>query len=203
MPKIGLFFGSFNPIHIGHLIMAEYFVENTDLKEVWFVVSPNNPLKKKESLLNERQRLYMVNLAVEDDARFRSCDIEFHLPIPSYTSHTLVHLQEKYPDKEFALIMGEDNLQNIDKWKNYQFILDNFSIYVYPRPNCNAGKWKEMPNVTFVPAPQIEISATMVRDSIANGKSVKYFLHPKVEKCIDEMGFYKQKSTTTSASPRP
>lgn len=193
MSKVGLFFGSFNPIHIGHLMMAEFFVENTDLKELWFVVSPNNPLKKKESLLDGRQRLYMVNLAVEDDARFRSSDIEFHLPIPSYTSHTLVHLQEKYPDKEFALIMGEDNLQNIEKWKNYEFILEHFPIYVYPRPNCDAGRWRNAPNVHFVPAPQLEISATMIRDSIAQGKSVKYFLHPKVAQCIDEMGFYRKR----------
>lgn len=192
MPKIGLFFGSFNPIHIGHLIMAEYFVETTDLKEIWFVVSPNNPLKKKESLLSEHQRLYMVNLAVEDDARFRSCDIEFHLPLPSYTCHTLVHLREKYPDKEFVLIMGEDNLQSIDKWKNYEFILENFEIYTYPRPGYDGGKWKTAPNVKFVPAPRIEISATMIRDSIANRRSVKYFLHPKVAQCIDEMGHYRR-----------
>ena len=193
MSKVGLFFGSFNPIHIGHLIMAEYFVENTDLKEVWFVVSPNNPLKKKESLLNGHQRLYMVNLAVEDDARFRSCDIEFGLPLPSYTSHTLVRLSEKYPDKEFVLIMGEDNLQSIDKWKNYEFILENYAIYVYPRPGCDGGKWKELPNVRMVNSPLMEISATMIRNSIAEGKSVQYFLHPKVAQCIDEMGFYRKK----------
>lgn len=190
MPKIGLFFGSFNPIHIGHLIMAEYFVENTDMKEVWFVVSPNNPLKKKESLLSEHQRLYMVNLAIEDDARFRSCDIEFKLPYPSYTCHTLAHLQEKYPDKEFALIMGEDNLENIEKWKNYEYILDNFSIYTYPRMGYDGGKYKTHPSVTFVPAPQVEISATLVRQSLAAGRRVHYLLHPKVAQFIDEMRLY-------------
>lgn len=192
MPKVGLFFGSFNPIHIGHLIMAEYFVENTDLAEVWFVVSPNNPLKQKSSLLSAAQRLYMVNLAVEDDARFRSSDIEFHLPLPSYTCHTLVYLQEKYPQKEFVLIMGEDNLESIEKWKNYQYILDNYNIYVYPRPGSDGGKWKDAPKVRMVPAPQIGISATMIREAIAAGRSVRYFLHPKVAECIDEMGFYKK-----------
>lgn len=193
MPKIGLFFGSFNPIHIGHLIMAEYFVENSDLKEIWFVVSPNNPLKKKESLLSEHQRLYMVNLAVEDDARFRSCDIEFHLSLPSYTCHTLVHLQEKYPDKEFVLIMGEDNLETIEKWKNYEFILDNFSIYAYPRIGSDGGKYKNHSNVTFVNAPYIGISATMIRNGIAEGKTMRYFVHPKVAQFIDEMRLYSKK----------
>lgn len=192
MQKIGLFFGSFNPIHIGHLIMAEYFVENTDLKEVWFVVSPNNPLKKKSTLLNELQRLYMVNLAVEDDPRFRSCDIELHLPVPSYTCHTLVHLREKYPDKQFALIMGEDNLESIEKWKNYEFIMENFPVYTYPRLGYDGGKWKSAPNVTFVPAPQVEISATLIRDALAKGQTIKYFLHPKVAQYIDEMGLYRR-----------
>ena len=195
MPKIGLFFGSFNPIHIGHLIMAEYFVENSDLKEIWFVVSPNNPMKKKESLLSEHQRLYMVNLAVEDDARFRSCDIEFHLSLPSYTCHTLVHLQEKYPDKEFVLIMGEDNLETIEKWKNYEFILDNFSIYAYPRIGSDGGKYKNHPHVTFVDAPYIGISATMIRNGIADGKTMRYFVHPKVAQFIDEMRLYSKKKS--------
>lgn len=195
MPKIGLFFGSFNPIHIGHLIMAEYFVENTDLKEIWFVVSPNNPMKKKESLLSEHQRLYMVNLAVEDDARFRSSDIEFHLSLPSYTCHTLVHLQEKYPDKEFVLIMGEDNLETIEKWKNYEFILENYSIYAYPRIGSDGGKYKNHPHVTFVSAPYIGISATMIRNGIAEGKTMHYFMHPKVAQFIDEMRLYSRKKT--------
>lgn len=193
MPKIGLFFGSFNPIHIGHLMLAEYIVENTDLKEIWFVVSPNNPLKKKSTLLSEHQRLYMVNLAIEDDARFRSCDIEFKLPYPSYTCHTLVYLQEKFPDKDFALIMGEDNLESIEKWKNYEFILENYSIYTYPRLGYDGGKYKQHPSVVFVNAPQIEVSATMIRDSLAQGKSVKYFLHHKVEQFIDEMQLYRRR----------
>ncbi|HNW67329.1 MAG TPA: nicotinate (nicotinamide) nucleotide adenylyltransferase [Bacteroidales bacterium] len=193
MQKIGLFFGSFNPIHIGHLIMAEYFIENTDLKEIWFVVSPNNPLKKKDTLLNASQRLYMVNIAIEDDPRFRSCDIEFKLPYPSYTCNTLVHLQENYPDKTFVLMMGEDNLENIEKWKNYEFILNNYSIYTYPRMSYDCGEHKNLPNVTFVPAPRIEISATLIRNSIAQKKSVKYLLPTKVEQFIDDMQLYQLK----------
>lgn len=192
MQKIGLFFGSFNPIHIGHLIMAEYFIENTDLHEIWFVVSPNNPLKKKETLLNASQRLYMVNLAIEDDARFRSSDIEFKLSYPSYTCHTLAHLQDRYPNKTFVLIMGEDNLESIEKWKNYQYILDNYSIYTYPRKGYDGGEKKKLPCVTFVPAPIIEISATMIRESIAQKKSVKYLLPAKVEQFIDEMQLYQR-----------
>lgn len=190
--KIGLFFGSFNPIHVGHLIIAEYIVEHSDLKELWFVVSPRNPLKKKQSLLNDRQRLYMVNIAIEDDYRFRACDIEFKLPQPSYTVNTLLHLAEKYPDKEFCLIMGEDNLDCIEKWYNYQFILDNYQIYVYPRDNYHTENKRELPNIHYVDAPKIGISATMIRQGIQEKKSVKYLMPEKVAKYVDEMGLYKQ-----------
>lgn len=189
--KIGLFFGSFNPIHVGHLIIAEYIVEHTDLKEIWFVVSPCNPLKKKQSLLNEHQRLYMVNLAIEDDPRFRSCDIEFKLPQPSYTVNTLAHLEEKYTDKEFCLIMGEDNLDCIEKWFNYQFILDNYHIYIYPRDNYQTQHKRELPNISYINAPKIEISATMIREGIKNRQSVKYLMTEKVAHYVDEMGLYK------------
>lgn len=189
--KIGLFFGSFNPVHVGHLIIAEFMVEHTDLKELWFVVSPCNPLKKKQSLLPERQRLYMVNLAIEDDPRFRASDIEFKLPHPSYTVNTLLHLQEKYPDKEFCLIMGEDNLECIEKWYNYQFILDNYSIYVYPRGNNNTEDKLILPRITRVNAPLMGISATMIRENIKNGHSVKYLMPEKVAKFVDEMSFFK------------
>lgn len=189
--KIGLFFGSFNPIHVGHLIIAEYIVEHTDLKELWFVVSPCNPLKKKQSLLPERQRLYMVNLAVEDDARFRASDIEFKLSQPSYTVNTLLHLQEKYPDKEFCLIMGEDNLDCIEKWYNYQYILDNYSIYVYPRGNKSAQNRRISSKITYVDAPLMGISATMIRENIKNCCSVKYLMPEKVAKYVDEMSFFK------------
>jgi nicotinate-nucleotide adenylyltransferase len=191
--KIGLFFGSFNPIHVGHLIIAEYIVEHSDLKELWFVVSPRNPLKKKQSLLNDRQRLYMVNLAIEDDYRFRSCDIEFKLPQPSYTVNTLLHLAEKYPDKEFCLIMGEDNLDCIEKWFNYQFILDHYQIYVYPRDDYKTEHKRELPNIHYVDAPKIGISATMIRQGIQEKKSVKYLMPEKVAKYVDDMGLYRRK----------
>ena len=191
MHKTGLYFGSFNPIHIGHLVIAEYMLEHSDLQEIWFVVSPCNPLKKKSSLLDDRQRLYMVNLAIEDDDRFRASDVEFGLPQPSYTCHTLVHLQEKFPQREFALIMGEDNLQTFEKWLNYDWILDNYHLYVYPRPGYDAAERKSHPHVTFVDAPQIELSSTMIRDNIKLRKSVRYMLPPKVFQYIDEMGFYR------------
>ena len=190
--KIGLFFGSFNPIHIGHLIIAEYIVEHSDLKELWFVVSPCNPLKKKQSLFNDLQRLYMVNIAIEDDPRFRSCDIEFKLPQPSYTVNTLLHLAEKYPDKEFCLIMGEDNLDCIEKWYNYEYILDNYQIYVYPRDNYKTENKRNLPNIHYVDAPKIGISATMIRQGIQEKKSVKYLMPEKVAQYVDEMGLYKQ-----------
>ncbi len=191
MHKTGLYFGSFNPIHVGHLIIAEYMLEHSDLQEIWFVVSPCNPLKKKSSLLDDRQRLYMVNLAIEEDDRFKASDVEFGLPQPSYTCHTLVHLQEKYPQREFALIMGEDNLQTFEKWLNYDWILNNYHLYVYPRPNCDAAERKNHPYVTFVDAPQIELSSTMIRDNIKLRKSVRYMLPPKVFQYLDEMGFYR------------
>ena len=174
MIKTGLYFGSFNPIHIGHLIIAEYMLEHSDLDELWFVVSPRNPLKKKDSLLDDRQRLYMVNLAIGDDERFQASDIEFHLPQPSYTC-----------------IMGEDNLQTFDRWLNYEWILENFTLYVYPRPGYDAGERRTHPHVTFVDAPRIELSSTLIRNSIKEGREVRYMIPEAVRKYIEEMGFYK------------
>lgn len=191
MKKTGLYFGSFNPIHVGHLIIAEYFIENSDLDEIWFVVSPQNPLKKKKTLLDDRQRLHLVNLAIEDDIRFKACDVEFSLPKPSYTSYTLQVLREKHPNREFCLIMGEDNLQTFDKWFNYEFIINNYNLYVYPRPNYSGLKYSNHPNVKLINAPQIEISSTFIRDSIKNRKTVKYMLPEKVFNYIDKEGFYK------------
>lgn len=191
MNKIGLFFGSFNPIHIGHLIIAEYMAENSDLKEVWFVVSPNNPFKKRETLLEAHHRLYMVNLAVENDPRFRVSDVEFHLPYPSYTVHTLLKLEEMYPNKKFCIIMGEDNLTNITKWKNAEFILQNYPLYVYPRAGNDTATLNLPGDIHLVNAPHIDISATLIRSSIHAGKRVQYMLPPAVDKHIDEMGFYK------------
>ena len=190
--KTGLYFGTFNPIHIGHLIIAEYMVENTDLDEIWFVVTPSNPLKNKSLLLDEHHRYYMVNLATEEDNRFRACDAEFKLPYPSYTCHTLVYLNEHYPTKEFVLLMGEDNLEGIEKWKNWEYIMEHYQIYYYPRENANGSRYDDRENVTRVNAPKIELSATIIRENIKNKKSVKYMLMPKIEQYIDEMNFYKK-----------
>lgn len=191
MFKTGLFFGSFNPIHVGHLIIAEYMVEHSDMQEVWFVVSPCNPLKKKSSLLDDRQRLYMVDLAIGDDARFKASDIEFSMSQPSYTCHTLARLSERYPQREFALIMGEDNLRTIDKWLNYQWILDNYDIYVYPRTGSALSQTAMPARARMIDAPVVGISATMIRESIRQRQSVRYMLPGKVYLYLDEMGFYR------------
>ena len=140
--KIGLFFGSFNPIHIGHLMIANYMVEFTDIRQVWFIVSPHNPLKDKSTLLAAHHRLAMANIAVENDQRFRASNVEFHLPEPSYTIDTLNFLREKYPGNDFALIAGQDNLPDLEKWKNVEQLLEQFEIYVYPRPNVRPGKFE-------------------------------------------------------------
>ena len=192
MNKVGLFFGSFNPIHVGHLIIAEYIVEHTDLDEIWFVISPNNPLKQKKTLLNEHQRYYMVQVAIENDSRFKACDVEFKLPRPSFTSVTLLKLNELYPNKNFSIIMGEDNLQSIEKWKNYEFILKNYPIYVYPRAGYECTKEYGQAEIIKVGAPRIELSATMIRESIRTGKNVSYCLPPAVCKYIEEMNLYKK-----------
>lgn len=189
---IGLFFGSFNPIHIGHMALANYMAEFTDMEQVWFVVSPHNPLKNKSGLLNQNQRLYMVNEATEDDARFKSCTIEFDLPQPSYTINTLVHLKEKYPKHKFSLIIGQDNLENFHKWKNYEEILKNYKLYVYPRPGVKKTDLEIQPNVLLTQAPHIEISSTFIRDSIKKKKDIRHFLPEKVWKYIDEMNLYKK-----------
>ena len=191
MKKTGLYFGSFNPIHVGHLIIAEYLVEHSDLQELWFVVSPQNPLKKKASLLDDRERLHIVNLAIEDDLRFKACDIEFSLPKPSYTSYTLQVLREQHPNREFCLIMGEDNLQTFTKWFNWEYILENYHFYVYPRPSYDGGDLRTHLHVHLVNAPQMEISSTMIRDSFRNGKPARYMLPEKVFQYLDEEGFYR------------
>jgi nicotinate-nucleotide adenylyltransferase len=189
--KIGLFFGSFNPIHIGHLAIANYIVEYSELQQIWFVVSPQNPFKEKKSLLADNHRYYMVTLAVEDDLRFKASNIEFGLPQPSYTINTLTYLKEKYPEKEFALIMGADNLKHFHKWKNYEYISKNYKIYVYPRPDYDISKIN-INNVIKVDAPIMQISASFIRKAIKEGKDIRYFLHPKVWNYIDEMNFYKK-----------
>ena len=194
---IGLFFGSFNPIHVGHMVLANYMASFTDLEQVWLVVSPHNPLKEKASLLNQNQRLHMVNLAIGDSDRLKSSNIEFSLPQPSYTVNTLAHLKEKYPKHTFSLIMGEDNLESFTKWKNYEEILKNHKLYVYPRPNCNSEipisiGIKSHPHVIMTEAPLMEISSTMIRKAIKDKKDVSFFVPPAVWQYLDEMSFYKK-----------
>ena len=189
---IGLFFGSFNPIHIGHMALANYMAEFTDMDQVWFVISPHNPLKQKTSLLNQNQRLYMVNVAIEDDERFKSSTIEFDLPQPSYTINTLVHLKEKYPKHKFSLIIGQDNLENFHKWKNYEEILKKYKLYVYPRPGAMKTDLEIHPNVIMTEAPHIEISSTFIRDAIKKKKDIRHVLPEKAWKYIDEMNLYKK-----------
>lgn len=189
--EVGLFFGSFNPIHIGHLVLANYIVEHTSLKEIWFVVSPQNPLKEKSSLLSEIHRYAIVERAIEDDPRFRVSNIEFHLPQPSYTVNTLVHLKEKYPQYQFSLIMGEDNLSTLHKWKNADFLVENYKIYVYPRPSSGTGKFDEHQNIIKVAAPQIDISSTFIRSAIKEKKDIRWYLPEKAWIYISEMNFYR------------
>lgn len=188
--KIGLFFGSFNPIHVGHLIIAEHIASNTDLDQVWFVISPQNPFKEKKSLLNEYDRLHLVNLAIEDNEKLKASDIEFKLPKPSYTIDTLTYLKEKYTYDQFSLIMGSDNLENLHKWKNADILFKEYPFYVYNRPGHTDTKNAEKAKVTFLDAPQLKISSTFIRKSLKENKSVKYILHEKVLKEIERTGWY-------------
>ncbi len=187
--KIGLFFGSFNPIHIGHLILAEFIHHHTELQEIWFVVSPQNPFKKSASLLAERQRLYMVQEAISECAFFKAIDIEFSLPKPNYTIVTLGHLKEKYPNHEFSLIMGADNRNNLHKWRSGDFIAENFRIFVYPRLGSNLIETNT--NTFWVNAPIIELSSSGIRHDIANGRNPRFMLHYKTWQYIEHNGFYK------------
>jgi nicotinate-nucleotide adenylyltransferase len=189
--KIGLFFGSFNPIHIGHMIIANIMAENTDLKKVWFVVTPQNPLKPSKGLLHEFDRYDMVKAAIADNYKLEVSDVEFNLPKPNYTVYTLAHLREKNPSKEFRLIIGEDNLENFTKWKNHEAILDQYGLYVYPRPGVTNTDLKRHANVTMVEAPLLDISATYVRNCIKNNKSIRYLVPEPVEQMIRQKGFYK------------
>lgn len=187
--KTGLFFGSFNPIHIGHLALANYFVEFSDCNEIWFVVSPHNPLKNKISLLPDYQRLELVNLAINDDPRLSASSIEFKLPKPSYTIDTLVHLEEQHPDRQFILIMGADNLKTLHKWKNHERLLERYTIYVYPRPGYESEHTSS--SIKSFDAPLIEISSSFIRKSIKEGVDVRHFMHPAVYRYVDEMNFYR------------
>lgn len=188
--KIGLFFGSFNPIHIGHLIIANIMAENTDLEKVWFVVSPQNPFKPAKGLLHEFDRYDLVRAAIFESYKLDVTDIEFHLPKPSYTIHTLVHLSEKHPDKQFKVIIGEDNLEGFTRWKNYEMILENYGLYVYPRPAAQPSALKMHPHVKMVEAPMMDISATFIRNCIRNKKSIRYLVPDAVEQLIVGKGHY-------------
>jgi nicotinate-nucleotide adenylyltransferase len=188
--KIGLFFGSFNPMHLGHKIIASYMAEFSDLDQVTFVVSPQNPLKKKQSLLDQYQRLMIIRMEIENNLKLQVTDIEFSMPQPSYTIDTLVRLKEKNPENQYALIMGSDNLQNFHKWKNYQQILDGYSVYVFPRPGFEINEVHK--NIHIVKGvPQMEISASFIRNSIKEGKDVAYLMPEKAWKYTDEMNLYK------------
>ncbi|CAL2062736.1 nicotinate (nicotinamide) nucleotide adenylyltransferase [Tenacibaculum sp. 190524A05c] len=194
MKNIGLYFGTFNPIHIGHLIIANHMVENSDLDEIWMVVTPHNPFKKKSSLLDNHHRFEMVYKATEDYDKISPSDIEFKLPQPNYTVHTLAHISEKYPSYNFNLIMGEDNLKSLHKWKNYETILEHHNVYVYPRISEGVveTQFENHPKIHRVNAPIVEISSTMVRNAIKEGKNIKPLLSSSVWKYIDEMNFYKK-----------
>ncbi len=193
MKKIGLYFGTFNPIHIGHLVIANHFAEFSPLDEVWLVVTPQNPFKNKASLLEDHHRYEMVYRATEAYPKLKPNRIEFSLPQPNYTADTLAYLEEKHPDKNFALIMGEDNLNSFHKWKNSEVILKRYDIYVYPRrlPNAKPAKLKEHPKVHFIDAPIMEISASYIREAIQADKNIKPLLPPEVWTYLDEMNFYK------------
>lgn len=188
--KIGLFFGSFNPIHSGHLIIANHIAENTALEELWLVVTPHNPHKKRTSLANDYNRLHLVNLSIEGHSKLRSCNIEFDLPKPSYTIDTLAYLKEKHPEHDFVLIMGGDNLGSLHKWKNYEVILANYEIYVYSRPNYDLGPLQEHPSVTMVEAPLMEISSSIIRKLIKEKKSIRYWVPDTVLEGIEQSGMY-------------
>jgi len=190
--NIGLYFGSFNPIHIGHLIIANHILNETNLEKIWFIVSPQNPFKKSTSLLNEFDRLHLVRLAVQDDNRIKCSDIEFNLSKPSYTTNTLAFLSEKHPEHTFSIIVGSDSYQNLDKWKNFETIVSNYSIYVYKREGYEINKFFE--NEPFIlNAPLIQVSATQIRDHIKNGKSIRYLVPEIVREEIETRKFYKQK----------
>jgi len=188
--KIGLYFGSFNPIHIGHLIIAQAVLEDAGLNEVWFIVSPLNPFKKNKNLLHEFDRYDMVKLAIEDNDRFKVSDVEFNMPKPSYTIDTLIYLKEKHPGHLFKLIIGGDNLSAFSKWKNSSKILEGFGLIVYPRPGWNQKKIPDHKNVNFIDAPMLDISATFIRKCISENKSIRYLVPVKTAQFIYDRKLY-------------
>ncbi|MCX8019775.1 MAG: nicotinate (nicotinamide) nucleotide adenylyltransferase [Chitinophagaceae bacterium] len=188
--NIGLYFGSFNPIHIAHLIIANYILNETDIEKIWFVVSPQNPLKPSGELLNEYQRLHLVRLAVEDEPRMKASDIEFYLPRPSYTIDTLTYLNEKYPEYRFCIIMGSDSYQNLPKWKNYEQLLRHYPLYIYRRPGFDLTELKGA-EIHVLDAPLLHISASLIRKYLREGKSIRFFVPEKVFEEIMRAGYYR------------
>jgi nicotinate-nucleotide adenylyltransferase len=192
--KVGLFFGTFNPIHVGHLIIANHMVENSDLDEIWMVITPHNPFKKKKSLLDNYHRYELVFRATEEYKKIKPSNIEFKLPQPNYTVYTLAHILDTFPNKEFSLIMGEDNLRSFHKWKNYETILEHHEVYVYPRIGSGSIKHQFIghPKIKKIDAPIVQISSTMIRNGIKNKKNIRPMLSHEVWQYIDEMNFYKK-----------
>jgi nicotinate-nucleotide adenylyltransferase len=188
--KIGLYFGSFNPVHAGHLIIANHILNETDIEKIWFVVTPQNPFKAGLALLNEYHRLHLVRLATEEDNRIKASDIEFGLPKPSYTASTLTYLSEKYPEHEFCIIMGSDSFQNLHKWKNYEVIVKNYPVYVYLRPGFTADNTTGA-DLHVLDAPLLQLSSTLIREYLKKGKSVRYMIPDKVLEEIEKGGYYK------------
>ncbi|RAR71300.1 nicotinate (nicotinamide) nucleotide adenylyltransferase [Flavobacterium aciduliphilum] len=191
--KIGLYFGTFNPIHVGHLIIANHLAEHSDLDQIWMVVTPHNPHKQKSTLLDDYQRLYMVNLATEAYPKIKASDVEFKLPQPNFTVNTLVHLNEKHPQHEFCLIMGQDNLNALHKWKNYEYIMAHHEIYVYPRLHSGTvdAQFVNHPKIHMVNAPVVELSSTLIRDSIKNKKNVRPLVPEQVWEYLERNNFYR------------
>ena len=190
--KTGLYFGSFNPIHIGHMAIANFMIEFSDLEQLWFVVSPHNPLKEKKTLLKDYHRLEMVQLAVEDDDRFRASDIEFKLPTPSYTIDTLVYLEERNPGREFQLVMGADGLRTFHKWKHANLIVEKYHRLIYPRPGVDMDSVSKLGNASVVSAPLMEISSSFIRNAIKEGKDIRHLVPAKAYQYMREMHFYEQ-----------
>jgi nicotinate-nucleotide adenylyltransferase len=190
--RIGLFFGSFNPIHVGHLIIASTMADRAPVDQVWFVVSPQNPFKQRSALLHEFDRMHMVRLAIADNPQLNATDVEFHMPKPSYTADTLAYLSERHPNDTFRVIMGEDNLQHFHRWKNHAHIVETHGLLVYPRPNAAKTEWHGHPQVSLIEAPQVDISATFIREAVRQGHSIRYLVPQHVEEYIRAMRFFEQ-----------
>jgi len=187
---VGLYFGSFNPVHVGHMIIANYMVNNTDLDALWMVLSPQNPLKNKKTLANDYDRLHLLNLAVEDNNALKSSNIEFGLPKPSYTIDTMTYLDEKHPDYSFSLIMGGDNLATLHKWKNYELLIDKYPIWVYRRPTYDVPQLAQHPNISVLEAPLLQISSSYIRNLIKEKKSIRYLVPDKVYDYLSNNSIY-------------